>query len=137
MMKIESVPSKRRPSWPWWAMLLPVLWMALGGADLLLSAATGRSVQRCLLRRLTGWPCPTCGFTRGTLAVLQGHPIQGWLYNPLLFSALGLLGVVLAVRLFLGRSLQVHLTRRERILAWLVAVVLLVANWLYVVCYVG
>jgi hypothetical protein len=113
------------------------LWLALGGADLLLSAATGRPAPLCLLKFLTGCPCPTCGFTRGTLAVLQGHPIQGWLYNPLLFSALGLLGVVLALRLLLGRSLQVHLTRRERTVAWLTAVALLIANWLYVIRYVG
>jgi hypothetical protein len=137
MMKIESAPSKRRPGWPWWAMLLLVLWMALGSADLLLRASTGRPAQLCLLKRLTGCPCPTCGFTRGTLALLQGHPVQGWLYNPLLFSTLGLLGVVLAVRLLLGRSLQVHLTRRERIVAWLMAVLLLIANWLYVIRYVG
>jgi hypothetical protein len=136
MMKIESISSKRRPAWPWWAVLLPVLWLALGGADLLLSAATGRPASLCLLKFLTGWPCPTCGFTRGTLAFLQGHPIQGWLYNPLLFSALGLLAAAAAGRLFLGRSLHVHLTPRARAVAWLMAALLIAANWLYVIRYV-
>jgi hypothetical protein len=111
--------------------------MALGGANLLLSASAGRPAQLCLLKRLTGWPCPTCGFTRGTLAILQGHPVQGWLYNPLLFSALGLAGLVLIIRLLLGRSLQVELTARERIAAWLIAGILFAANWLYVIRCVG
>ncbi len=136
-MRVERVQLKRWPGCPWWAILLLALWTTLGGANLLLSAATGRPVQLCLLKRVTGWPCPTCGFTRGALALLQGHPVQGWLYNPLLFSALGLLGVALAARLLLGRSLRVHLTPRERTVAWLMVVVLSAANWLYVIRYVG
>ncbi len=136
-MRLEPVQLKRWPGWPWWAILLPALWLALGAANLLLSAALDRPVQLCLLKHLTGWPCPTCGFTRGTLAFLHGHPVQGWWYNPLLFSALGLAAVAVAVRLLFGRGLHVHLTRRERIGAWLIAGVLFVANWLYVIRYVG
>lgn len=136
-MRLERVQRERAPGWPGWAILLLMLWLALGVANLLLGAAYGRPAPLCLLKRLTGWPCPTCGFTRGTLAFLQGHPIQGWLYNPLLFSALGLIGVVIAVRLLFGRGLHVHLTHRERIAAWILALALLAANWLYVIRYVG
>jgi hypothetical protein len=136
-MKAGWIPAQRRRAWPWWTILLPLLWMALGGADLLLGAAAGRPVPLCLLQCLTGWPCPTCGFTRGMLAILQGHPFQGWLYNPLLFSALGLWAVALAGRVLLGRSLHVHLTRRERIGAGSIAGVLFVVNWLYVIRCVG
>jgi hypothetical protein len=136
-MRVERVQLKRWPGWPWWAILLPVLWLALGAANLLLRAALDRPVQLCLLKHLTGWPCPTCGFTRGTLAFLQGRPIQGWLYNPLLFSALGLAGGAIAVRLLLGRGLHVHMTRRERAVAWFLALALFGANWLYVIRYVG
>jgi len=106
-------------------------------ADLLLAASTGQVAPLCLLKSLTGLPCPTCGFTRGMLTIVRGHPVRGWLYNPLLFSALALLAVALAGWLFWGRELRIHLTHRERTVAYLVGVVLFMADWLYVIRYVG
>jgi hypothetical protein len=120
-----------------WAILLVALWLLLGGANLLLSAATKHPVQLCLFKRVTGFPCPTCGFTRGMLALLQGHPVQAWLYNPLLFSLLGITGGVLLVSLLTGKTLRITLTRRERLAGWAVLAVLFVANWFYVIRYVG
>jgi hypothetical protein len=136
-MKIEWVQVRRRPPWPWWSVVLPALWLTLGGAVVLLSAATGRAVQLCLFKHATGCPCPTCGFTRGTLSFLQGHPVQAWLYNPLLFSFLGVFGAAVAARILLGRGLRVHFTRAEYKAGWIVAVVLFALNWLYVILYVG
>ncbi len=136
-MRAEWVRVRRWPLWPWWSLVLPALWLALGGAVVLLSAATGRSVQLCLLKHFTGCPCPTCGFTRGTLSFLHGHPVQAWLYNPLLFSFLGAFGAVVAMRILLGRGLRVHFTRAECKAGWMVAVVLFALNWLYVILYVG
>ena len=136
-MKVECIQLRRWPGWPWWSIVLPLLWLALGGVTLLLSARSGRPVRLCLLKRLTGYPCPTCGFTRGTLSFLQGHPIRAWLYNPLLFSFLGVFAAVVAVRILFGWGLAIHLTGSERKVVWAAMIVLFVANWFYVIRCVG
>jgi hypothetical protein len=35
----------------------------------------------CLFRRVTGRPCPACGSTRATLALLQGDVGEAWRHN--------------------------------------------------------
>lgn len=136
-MRLEWVTTTRRPGWPWWAVALSALWLALGAATLLASAHTGRAVRLCLVKHLTGVPCPTCGFTRGAFSLLHGHPIQAWLYNPLLFTFLGLVGLVLLVRLAWGRTPVVHLSARQGKTVWMAAALLFAANWFYVICWVG
>jgi hypothetical protein len=136
-MKLEWTQVERWPRWLWWSTLLSGLWLTLGGVILLLGTFGTRPVPLCLFKRLTGCPCPTCGFTRGVLSLLQGHPLQGWLYNPLLFSFLGTFGAALGIRVLFGRTLHVRWTRRERIALCLAALLLVLANWLYVIRYVG
>ena len=136
-MKIDVVQVCRRPQWPVWAVLIVLVWMGLGVAAVLLSAHLNRPVELCLIKRFTGLPCPTCGFTRGVLCFLRGRLGQVWLYNPLLFSVLGLFIAVTGIRILFARSLRIRLTRTERAVAWLIAAVLLAANWAYVIFYVG
>lgn len=136
-MKLEWVHEPRRPPWPGWAILLVAVWLVLGGTALLLGATTGRAVQLCMFKHLTGCPCPTCGFTRGTIALFQGHLLRAWLYNPLLFSFLTLLGGVVLIRLLWGARACIRLTRGERLFGWAILAVLFAANWLYVIRYVG
>jgi hypothetical protein len=40
-------------------------------------------LRPCLLRSLTGIPCPTCGATRGALALLDGRLLEALALNPL------------------------------------------------------
>jgi len=136
-MRIVLVQVCRRPPWPLWAVSIVLAWCGLGAGALFLSTYLGRPVQLCLLKCLTGFPCPTCGFTRGALSIVHGHIIQGWLYNPLLYSALGLFLAVVAVRVILARAVRVSLTPTERRAAWILAMGLFFANWAYVVFYVG
>jgi len=133
----EWVQVARRPNWPWWAIALPAIWLALGGVILVLAWRAGITVPLCLFKRLTGWPCPSCGFTRGTLAFLHGHPIQAWLYNPLLFSFLGTASAVVILRMLTGKSPRLLLNRAERAAVWVILSALFAANWLDVVRYVG
>jgi len=120
-----------------WAVLLVLVWLALGGAAILLGRYLGQPVSLCLFKRLTGIACPTCGFTRGVLNLLQGRLLQAWLCNPLLYSVLGLFFAATVMRVLLGRSVRIHLGRAERIVAWIVAIVLFVANWAYIIFCVG
>ena len=136
-MKIEIVHVARRPPWPLWAVLLVLVWFGSGAGTVWLSSRLERPVQLCLIKRLTGYPCPTCGFTRGGLSLLHGHIIRAWLYNPLLFSVLGLFVALTAVRVFFARGIKVNLTKKERIFIWILIIVLFFANWAYVIYFVG
>jgi hypothetical protein len=136
-MKIEIVQVCRRPPWPLWAVLIVLGWMALGAAAIVLMAHLDRPVVLCIIKRCTGIPCPTCGFTRGLLALLHGNITQAWLYNPLLFSVLIIFFADAAVRIILARSLRIYLTKTERKIAWIVSFVLLFINWTYIIFYVG
>lgn len=136
-MKIDVVQVCRRPQWPLWAVLIVLVWMGLGVAAVLLSAHLNRPVELCLIKRFTGLPCPTCGFTRGVLSLLSGRPGPAWLYNPLLFSVLGLFIAVTGIRILFARSLRIRLTGPERAVAWLLAAILFAVNWVYIIFYVG
>jgi hypothetical protein len=56
--------------------------------------AEGQVGVWCLFKRLTQFPCPTCGMTRGFLLISQGHWIEATRYNiwavPLFLSMIGL-----------------------------------------------
>lgn len=136
-MKIELVQVCRRPQWPLWAVLIVLAWLALGGTALLASSHLGRLVPLCLLKRFTGLACPTCGFTRGVLCLLDGRPGRAWLYNPLLFSVLGLFVAATGIRILFARAITIRLARTERGITWLLAGILFVANWAYIIFYVG
>jgi hypothetical protein len=136
-MKIELVNVSRRPPWPLWAILIVFVWSVLGLTLVWLSARFHRPVQLCLIKHVTGVPCPTCGFTRGALSFIHGHIAQAWLYNPLLYSVLALFFAATAVRIISARSLRINLTGKERSVAWILAGVLFFANWVYVIFFVG
>jgi hypothetical protein len=135
-MKIELVHVTRRPPWPLWAVLLVLIWLGLGAILVWMSIHFERPVQLCLIKRLTGFACPTCGFTRGALSLLHGRIIQAWLYNPLLYTFLSIFFGVTAVRIIFARSFRINLTGNERLFAWLIAIVLFFTNWVYVLLYV-
>ncbi len=136
-MKINVVHVCRRPQWPVWAVIVVLGWLALGGAAVWLSSYHDRVVSLCLIKRFTGLPCPTCGFTRGVLSLLSGRPGQMWLYNPLLFSVLALFFLATGIRIFFGHTVTIRLARMERAIVWLIVGVLFAANWVYIIFYVG
>jgi hypothetical protein len=136
-MKLEMDKVPRRLGWPLWALLVVCAWLALGGAAVYLGSRLERPLQLCLFKRVTGLPCPTCGFTRGALCVVNGHLGQAWLHNPLLFSALALLFAACLGRVLFARSIKITLTRTERSAAWILIIALFLCNWAYVIWYVG
>jgi len=91
----------------------------------------------CLFKAVTGVPCPTCGFTRGLLLLLNGRLARAWAMNPLVFSVLAVSAAVVLIRVVLARGARVRLSRSERRVGWVLAAALLLANWAYVICCVG
>jgi hypothetical protein len=131
-MKVEIVHVPRRPPWPLWAVFIVLVWSCLGGIAVWLSSYFNHPAQLCLVKNLTGVPCPTCGFTRGILCLLDGHILQAWLYNPLLFSVLALCFISTACRMTFACGIRISLTKLERMHAWSAAIVLFVSNWAYI-----
>jgi hypothetical protein len=73
----------------------------------------------CLVYRIFGIYCPSCGVSRMCVALLQGDIVRGFRYNPFAFFALAILAVVLLRQTVLyvlrGESI---LSVIERILLW-------------------
>ena len=113
------------------------VWLALGTAGASVQRAIGQQASPCLFKRLTHLPCPTCGFTRGMVHILSGRLVGGWLCNPLLFAVLGSFLMWLVVRVVFAREVHINMTAVEQRIAWLLAVGLILANWAYVIAYIG
>jgi len=120
-----------------WSVALVLGWLATVGAAVWLMLKCDRHVELCLFKRLTGYPCPTCGSTRGVLHILQGDIPAAWTFNPLLFTVLAVAGALLAVRVAFGRAVRIRLSRGEQRIAWTVGIALILLNWAYVIVYVG
>ena len=136
-MEVRWVRTSRIPRWPMWAVALMVLWLVLQGVTAYLSVRAGRHVVTCPLKRLTGVPCPTCGATRGAMRLARGEVFGALSCNPLLFAVLSILVILLSIRLISARTLRLAMTRAERRVAWAVCTILLLANWAYVIRFVG
>ncbi len=119
--------------------------LVLGGISLL-ALADARVVVReglwlpgfpilCPFRSLTGIPCPTCGGTRALAALSIGDLGAAIRFNPLVaLSAMGILagaGASLAQRLAGWPALRLRIEPREEILWRAAAVILILANWAY------
>ena len=114
------------------------IWAGLTAATIALAPVwswAAPHLRPCTFRRVTGIPCPSCGATRGVLALLEGHPIEAVTFNPLVVSAVigfavgGLLAPLWSWRIGAIPVLPSPLPRWIRVA--LVAVI--VANWIWVI----
>jgi hypothetical protein len=89
----------------------------------------------CMLRRVTGVPCPACGSTRSLIAWTHFDPLEAFLFNPLFFvltlGVAGWAGAVLADRWCGTRWLPRLQTLQGRWFSLRLLIPLIVANWLY------
>ena len=136
-MKLSVVQVPRRLHVGKWVVLAALAYASLGAAAVAASRRAGEEAALCVFKRLTGLPCPTCGFTRGLVHMGHCRVIDGWLCNPLLFSVLALLAASLLLRVAFGRAVSFGLGRRGRWLAAALAAGAVLANWGYVLVYVG
>jgi hypothetical protein len=132
-MKLTFQRGSRLPHWPWWSVLVVGAWGGLVATAAWLSRAWNVHATLCPFKRLTHLPCPTCGGTRGTMAILGGDPVQGFLYNPFLFAVLAAVATSLLLRLIFARSFRLQTSRRERKILWLIFLVLIGLNWAYLI----
>src|SRR5215831_16780479 len=91
---------------------------------------------KCLLRHVTGIPCPTCGATRCALAFAHGNLEAAWMRNPFMFvcyAATGLIDLYAAtVVLFqLPRIRLANLPAEIKHRLCVIVVIALGINWFY------
>ncbi len=93
---------------------------------------------RCLIYRWTEWPCVTCGGTRAGRALMRGDFSEALAWNPLLTGSIVVAamfvmyaGVVVGFRL--PRLRVTAVTRRSGLLLRVSFVVVLAANWIYLI----
>ncbi|MCK5852070.1 DUF2752 domain-containing protein [bacterium] len=136
-MKITLIRTSRYPNIPLFATLILVLWLTLVGVATLINFKLSNYIDLCLFKRFTGYPCPTCGTTRGIISLLHGKFIEAWEYNPLVFS-IGIIVIIdLLFKFIFARSIKISFKKRGRKIVWLVAIVLFLANWAYVILCIG
>jgi hypothetical protein len=135
-MALRLVRCSRVPQVPLWAAVVVGVWSALVLAAYLVSQRTGVPIATCTFRRVTGVPCATCGGTRVVLHAAEGD--LGWSFasNPLLFVLLASLLATTTLRVVAGRRVSLGLpplSSRGRRLALIGFLVLLAANWAYLI----
>ena len=92
----------------------------------------------CTFLRLTGYPCPSCGLTRGFIAMAHGQwlaVLQACPLAALLYVAMALIFAVNAAALLCGVRLTPGRWLKWRARAWVVFLcffgLLILFNWLY------
>lgn len=112
-----------------------MLVLLLGG---LVTGAHLLDIRLCLFRRLTGYPCPTCGSTRAVVHLLKGEWGRAFARQPLASAALlgGLLFflVYLLLRAFGLKNVRIppRLIPNKWFL-FLLGGILVIANWIYII----
>ncbi len=113
------------------------------GAIVLLALVAGRSLPveqvlpACVFKGLAGIPCPTCGSTHAVVYLSHGNVAGALAANPLL-SAGAMMALLyffysLIARIFAVPRLSVSLSDREKDGVRVGVVVLVAANWIYLI----
>ena len=115
-------------------------------AGILLLLIVARNYERlpwkpppCTFRTLTGIPCVSCGGTHAFQALSRGQIVKALHFNPLATTAVFGVAAWLLIILFQKREPHPPLSptrRRRRNRCWgTVAVLILIANWIYLILY--
>jgi hypothetical protein len=91
----------------------------------------------CAFKTLTGVPCPTCASTRAIVYLSHGDVVSAFFMNPLVLAgtlaALIYLFYKLFTFFFVVPSINVTLSGKEKDRMRALIVLLILANWLYLV----
>lgn len=128
-----------------WRHLVPgeldheLIWLSVSLGSLALAAswfALGLPWPHCMFLAITGHPCVTCGATRSAIAFFHADFWTAWKWNPLVFAALCSVSIfdAYAFAVLVTRAPRLRIvdfTPTQKIFLRLVAVLLLLSNWIY------
>ena len=132
-MRLRIVEGTRLPEWPRWAVAVVLIWLSCIGVIHFTSKAMGVNVVMCPMKLTAGYPCLTCGLTRGVDHLLHGRIIDGWWMNPLVFTIFLCSVIVLLVRAIFARKIQVVWNRNDKILIGSIFLAAIIVNWMYLI----
>lgn len=87
---------------------------------------------QCSFYRMTGLPCPSCGFTTSFSLLMHGDPVNAFRANSvgMLLAAFGMLALPWAlISAWLGRYIWIKSAERVLITSLIVFVVLMLTRW--------
>lgn len=132
-MKLSTRSVPRWPRIPVGIVLFLGIWALMVLVTHLLGRYYGIKPDLCLFHRLTGESCPTCGTTRGLLALARGDWRASFLWNPMTMVGGWIIAIVLAARALTGRMVDVELTRLERRIMGFLGLAILLVNWAWLI----
>ncbi|MFP4356434.1 MAG: DUF2752 domain-containing protein [Phycisphaerae bacterium] len=128
----DSAPQSERPTQrkPFLARRLAGVLFALPTLTILFLAAMEIDVDRsyCGLKKKYGYPCPTCGMTRGFRAMAHGQVRASFGYHPfapVLFAATAAVAAAGTVQAVTGKALL----SRTRVWWWILLANGVLAGW--------
>lgn len=118
---------------------LTLLFMSYVWITVSLLTDTTNSKPLCLLKRISGVPCPSCGTTRSILSILHGHFKEAFYLNPLGYLAVIILltaPIVLVVGLIKKRNYLYEVfsfinSTKWTYKVWIPALTVLIINWIW------
>ncbi|MCE5325696.1 MAG: DUF2752 domain-containing protein [Planctomycetaceae bacterium] len=132
-MRLAWVKAQRIPRHNRAAVVVVAVWGIVMLAMEFIARAFHINTTTCLLKRLTGLPCPACGGTRSFVCLLHGDILAAVAFNPLAAIICLLAAAALVVRMLLRRQVQVQLGPRERVAAMSIFVAAVLVNWAYLI----
>lgn len=118
-----------------WPAIALAFWFIGVGAAYVLGRASGREIPTCMFKRMTGWPCATCGGTRTAGLLAEGDLLGAFAMNPLVALFLivfPLLAGVWIWRFSRGVARQPRMSKRQSAFYLVLFLVALALNWWYV-----
>ncbi len=89
----------------------------------------------CIFKNITGYPCPGCGITRGSILLFKGEILESILLNPaaIVVNIMALVAIVLIIRDSVkGTTLFQKLsTQKMNPYLLILLVVLVILNWIW------
>jgi hypothetical protein len=132
-MHVSLRPAPRWPRIPAWSIGFVALWALIVIIARIVEWRTGTDLDTCLFHRLTGHPCPTCGTTRGLLAMARGDWKRSFLWNPLTMGGAVLVFAGSIGRAITAKTITLQMSQRERRLFLTIFLVLLGLNWTWLI----
>lgn len=129
-ISFEKTDLRQRPSKIWEIVILSSILLVA----LLVPPFYQGGFTLCLFRNITGLPCPGCGMTRAFLFLGHGDFYEAIRLNPnspLIFSIIVFLWFNKIVYMATGKEVRAYLTKREKVVMYLLFGFAMVAGWVY------